>query len=199
MILLMARERAEHFGSGADAGFGIGDAGGAADDFALKLLLGGGGRQRVVGDIGDAAGRKARADQVEQRPANRLRHPGIDAVADDVVVGFAVARPGEDVAEFDGDVGEAAGGDERTALPNRLFREIEADMAGVRRDLRHAENVEAVAAADLQHRGGRGIGRGPAVQQPGRADAVGRQQRHDGGGVSDLVVGEAAAHARLTR
>ena len=67
--------------------------------------LGGCPRQAVEADIGQAAGRKPRADELDERGTNGLGNPAQHAVADDVVELLAVAGIGERVADVEVDIG----------------------------------------------------------------------------------------------
>ncbi len=141
--------------------------------------------QRVVADERDAVGRQHVRGEREQLLAHRVGHPRVDAVRDDVVKAPSGRLEVLDADLLEAHVGEAELVRARLGKVDRGAGQVEADEARVRQRERHAEQVAAVAAADLEHATARGRDRVEAEQRRDRRDAVGMRLREGVAGVAD--------------
>ena len=108
-------------------------------------------RQHVETDHGDSVGRQPLADHAQQRLAQRLGNPGIDAVADDDVeraVGLAERLEGVG-AQFD--VRQAVAPPPRLAGGDLHRREIDAEESRAGQGGGHRQQIAARGAADFEH------------------------------------------------
>ena len=111
-------------------------------------------RQNVVADIGDAIGAQRRLADAQDSSAHMLRHPAVDAVADDIVEGFSGRAKVGDALLAQLDVFQPQGADALIARRDRHTGEINADQARVGIGGGDWTEIAARGSVKLKHPGG---------------------------------------------
>ena len=145
----------------------------------------------VEADEGEAVGLKALADDAHQRRADGIWRPRVDAMRDDdVEVAERAADTGE-VERMEGDVRSPALPPSSGALRRSPVRRVDPDEFRAGRGDRHGDEVDPLAAADVQDARG-ADGRDLATEQGrNRPDRGGVGLAVDLARVADVGVGHA--------
>ena len=156
--------------------------------------------QRVVADVRDAVGRQHAGAQREQRVADRLGHPGVHAVRDDVVERLRGGLVRLDADRVEGHVAEPQPLGQLTRTGDRDGRVVDPDERRAGQRGRHRQQVAPDAAAELEHAAARGRRGGQPEQRRERRQPI-RMGLHERPGriLQDVVARRVAAgrHAAM--
>ena len=144
--------------------------------------------ERVVAHVRDAVRRERSGGDREHPLLHGRRHPRIEAVRDDVVERAGIRRV-QQVGVEERDVGQAERGDLRAALLDGRARGVQSDERAPRKNVRHGDEVAAVAAAQLEHAAAFGRSSLQAVESCDRREAIRMGLGERRPGIRDGVVG----------
>ena len=145
-------------------------------------------RVHVVADDREPLAGEALCDDAKERLAHLRRNPGVDAVREDVIEAAERGVELDEVQRVKAGVGAAAGLRRGAGPRDRLPGQVDADKFRLRRAERHVDEVDALAAADLQDARAGERGERASEQRGEHAD---RRRVDDGegqAGVADAVV-----------
>ena len=145
--------------------------------------------QRVVADIGDTLRRQQLPEQRDDPFAHHIRHPGIDAVDDDVVEGSDLLADRKDIALLEGEIGQAELRGIGAGLPDRVTAEIDAEEAAAGILRRHRDHVAAAPAAQFEHAHSTRQGRVHAVEMGDGRQPRGMGLREGMAGIGHRIIG----------
>ncbi len=158
------------------------------NEHVAKGLLEAGAGERVEANKCESIRRKALAHDAHQGVTDRFRGPGVDAMGYN---GVELAEGAVDRRQIKGskvDVGDARARSHLARGRNRRLCKIDADEFGPGGPERHVDQVEAFAAADLQH-ARRAKRRDLTAVQRGKRTDHGRMGLNvDAGRIADAIV-----------
>ena len=131
--------------------------------------------QRVETEIGNTARIEVTPDQAEQGDPHRRRHPGVEAVGNDIVEALVTEFDRADIGLADLDIVQLQSRDLRLAGIHLGSRQIESEEPAARQKPGHRDQVRAAGAAQLEHPAGARIRTFDTVQagQHGKVVRVG--------------------------